>query len=101
MTIEWTNDYSPYTAQDGNEIPAYEVFDENGEKILDTNENLPAARQEEIAQLASITPVLVTAAQHVIDCWEKGDLAAAVRELAAVLNQAGSYRQPSLFETGA
>ncbi|TWT35228.1 hypothetical protein KOR34_01160 [Posidoniimonas corsicana] len=57
----WSYDYSPYRAMDGQEIPAFEVFDVNGDKIFDTNENTPAELQEMNARLAAATPVLCSA----------------------------------------
>lgn len=45
----WTYCYSPYTANDGEEIPAFEVHGED--KICDTNEDRPAEEQEANARL--------------------------------------------------
>lgn len=38
---KFSYEYSPYTGQNGEEIPAFEIFNEAGEKVADTNENLP------------------------------------------------------------
>jgi hypothetical protein len=55
----WSYQYSPYTAQDGHEIPAFEVLDDTGEKVFDTNENTPSETQETAARLAAAAPELL------------------------------------------
>ena len=66
----WSYVYSPYTVRDtgsdatstvGNELPAFEVFDAEGNKVLDTNEDSPADLQEANASLASAAPRLLAA----------------------------------------
>jgi hypothetical protein len=49
----WTYGYNPYTVQSdssplgaGTEIPAYEIFDADSNKVFDTNEDAPADLQE-------------------------------------------------------
>jgi hypothetical protein len=49
----WTYGYNPYTVQSdssplgvGAEIPAYEIFDADSNKVFDTNEDSPAELQE-------------------------------------------------------
>jgi hypothetical protein len=79
----WTYQYSPYTSQDGQEIPAFEVYE--WEKICDTNENRPIEEQEANAGLIAAAPELLAAAKKVVRRWKKGDLAEAVRELAAAI----------------
>lgn len=61
--IEWGWDYSPYRTLDGKEteIPAYEIFDHQGDKIADTNENLPADSQLDAAMLMAAAPRLFIA----------------------------------------
>jgi hypothetical protein len=54
----WTCEYSPYHCSDDREIPAFEVFDATGNKLFDTNEDLPVDTQEAAAQLASAAPAL-------------------------------------------
>jgi hypothetical protein len=54
-----TYDYSPYRSQEDQEIPAYEIFDQEGEKVADTNENQPAGDQEAIAALLAASPRLL------------------------------------------
>lgn len=55
----WTYEYSPYTAQDGHEIPAYEIHGK--EKVCDTNENRPEAEQRANAHLIAAAPELLAA----------------------------------------
>lgn len=55
----WTYEYSPYKAQDGREIPAFEIH--GAEKVCDTNEDRPAAEQEADARLISAAPEMFTA----------------------------------------
>jgi hypothetical protein len=61
--IEWGWDYSPYRTLDGKEteIPAYEIFGDAGEKIADTNENLLADNQLDVAMLMAASPRLFVA----------------------------------------
>ena len=53
----WSYDYSPYRSQTAGagdaEIPAFEIFDAEGNKVFDTNENLPCETQEANARLAT------------------------------------------------
>ena len=58
----WTYEYSPYTAQDGAEIPAFEVHGD--EKVCDTNENRPFAEQEANARLIAAAPALRDALEY-------------------------------------
>jgi hypothetical protein len=83
----WTYQYSPYTAQDEHEIPAFEVHG-NDVKVCDTNEDRPAAEQEANACLIAAAPDLLEAAEKVIASWERGDLAGAVRQLDAAIELA-------------
>ena len=64
----WGYQYSPYTMSRSaqserdatdTEIPAFEIFDAEGNKIFDTNEDSPAALQEANARLASAAPELL------------------------------------------
>jgi len=52
----WEYQYSPYTSQDGQEIPAFEVHGEH--KVCDTNENRPSEEQEANARLIAAAPEL-------------------------------------------
>jgi hypothetical protein len=54
----WAYDYSPYQGNHG-EIPAFEIFDADGNKVFDTNEDTPADLQEANACLASAAPRLL------------------------------------------
>jgi hypothetical protein len=82
----WTYQYSPYTSQDGKEIPAFEVH--GAEKVCDTNEDRPIEEQEANALLIAAAPEVLEAAERVVSRWEKGDLAEAVRELNAAIAEA-------------
>lgn len=76
----WSYDYSPYRIGNPSateeapvrELPAFEVFDADGEKVFDTNEDSPAERQEANARLASFFPELLAALRTFV---EIGDLA--------------------------
>ncbi len=66
----WDYEFSPYTvrvAGDGDpdpvgkEIPAFEVFDAEGNKVFDTNEDTPSERQEANARLGAAAPKLLAA----------------------------------------
>lgn len=64
----WNYEYSPYTVRSvssplgvGSEIPAFEIFDADGNKVFDTNEDTDAGLQEANARLASTAPRLLTA----------------------------------------
>lgn len=86
MAIYWTYEYSPYRSQSGKEIPAFEIFDQEQNTILNTNENLPLVQQENIARLAALAPELAAAAEKVIRSYGTEHLTSAIRELAALLN---------------
>ena len=59
----WSYEYSPYRTGDGTEVPAFEIRDAQGNKICDTNENLPVEEQECHAQLITASPALLEAAE--------------------------------------
>jgi len=55
--MPWSYEYNPYRVRrepDGieSELPAFEVFDNDGDKVFDTNEDTPAERQEANALVA-------------------------------------------------
>jgi hypothetical protein len=58
----WIYEYSPWKAQDGHEIPAFEVH--GAEKVCDTNENRPVEEQEANARLVAASPELYDALEH-------------------------------------
>lgn len=69
----WTYGYNPYTVQSeasllgvGVEIPAYEIFDAEGNKLFDTNEDSPAERQEANARLIATAPELLDALEGLL-----------------------------------
>lgn len=59
----WAYEYSPYTVQRGDEpgvdLPAFEVFDAEGNKLFDTNEDMPSDLQEASARIASTAPEML------------------------------------------
>ena len=61
----WTYEYNPYTLQRGDaaaeELPAFEMFDAEQNKIFDTNEDMPCEIQEANARLAAAAPKLLAA----------------------------------------
>ena len=98
----WAYEYSPYNVRSGNsplgvevEIPAYEVFDDDGNKVFDTNEDTPGELQEANARLGAAAPrllaALVTCAKLLADYDEAGGPEGeAYREaLAAILEATG------------
>jgi hypothetical protein len=100
----WSYQYSPYTVRDagtdatstiGDELPAFEIFDAEGNKVFDTNEDTPADLQEANALLASAAPrllaSLITCAHLLADHDESdGEEGQAYREaLAAIVEASG------------
>jgi hypothetical protein len=66
----WSYEYNPYTVSNpgthgnkkvGDDIPAYEIFDAEGDKVFDTNEDTDAELQEANARLGSTAPRLLAA----------------------------------------
>jgi len=61
----WSYAYSPYKLQTDDapdrELPAFEVFDADQNKIFDTDEDMPSEMQEANARLASAAPKLLEA----------------------------------------
>lgn len=100
----WSYGYSPYTVQSdasplgvGSEVPAFEIFDADGNTLFRTNEDSAADLQEANACLAAAAPRLVAS---LIDCanlladydeahGEEGD---AFREAVAAIAQATGRR---------
>lgn len=58
-TLILTYDYSPYRLQDGSELPAFEIFNESGDKIADMNEHQPVEFQERMATLLMQAPEML------------------------------------------
>src|SRR5262245_19987128 len=98
----WSYEYSPYTVRDpgtdatssvDDELPAFEVFDADCNKVFDTNEDTPADLQEANARLGSAAPrllaSLITCANLLADYddsdGEEGD---AYREAVAAIAEA-------------
>ena len=96
----WAYEYNPYTVRSeasplgvGADIPAYEVFDAEGNKVFDTNEDTPAELQEANACLASAGPrllaALITCANLLADYDESdGEEGEAYREALAAIAEA-------------
>lgn len=98
----WGFEYSPYTVRNpgahgtknaGDDIPAFEIFDADGNKVFDTNEDTPADLQEANACLASAAPrllaSLITCANLLADYDESdGEEGEAYREATAVIAEA-------------
>jgi hypothetical protein len=98
----WSYEYSPYTVRDagadptskpGDELPAFEVFDADCNKVFDTNEDTPADLQEANACLAAAAPrllaSLITCANLLADYDESEDEEGdAYREAVAAIAEA-------------
>jgi hypothetical protein len=98
----WSYQYSPYTVRDtgtdatstvGDDLPAFEVFDAEGNKVFDTNEDTPADLQEANARFASVAPrllaSLITCANLLADHAESdGEEGRAWREALDAIDQA-------------
>src|SRR4029077_19024690 len=96
----WSYEYSPWTVRSqhdsrgvGAEIPAFEVFDAEGDKVFDTNENTPADLQERNACLGAAAPrllaSLITCANLLADYDEaEGEEGDAYREALAAIAEA-------------
>jgi hypothetical protein len=95
----WSYIYNPYTmskaAAGGGtdiEIPAFEIYDADGNKILDTNEDSPEALQEANARLAAEAPEmllsLIECANLLADYDESnGEEGEAYRRAIAIIEQ--------------
>jgi hypothetical protein len=94
----WSYDYSPYRVRrepDGieSELPAFEVFDDDGNKVFDTNEDTPSELQEANAYMGASAPrllaSLVTCANLLADYDEAdGPEGEAYREALAAIDEA-------------
>jgi hypothetical protein len=93
----WSYEYNPYTLgrgeEAGVELAAFEVFDAEGNKVFDTNEDLPSDVQEANARLAASAPdllaVLDRCANLLADYDEHdGEEGETYRDAIAVINEA-------------
>ena len=96
----WSCDYSPYTVTSehhprgvGAEIPAFEIFDADCNKVFDTNEDTPCELQEANARMAASAPrllaSLITCANLLADCDESdGEEGEAYREAVVAIAEA-------------
>lgn len=71
---QYTYEYAPYTGEDGTEIPAFEIFNEVGEKVAETNEHLPASQQEEVATLLCNAARVLEVLKMAQDCFGQHNL---------------------------
>lgn len=62
----WAYEYNPYIVRSAEspldqdaELAAFEIFDDHGNKVFDTNEDMPAELQEANARLAAAAPRLL------------------------------------------
>ena len=88
----WAYEYSPYQGRNG-EIPAFEIFDAESNKIFDTNEDTDAELQEANARLGSTAPrllaALIVCADLLADYDEaEGEEGDAYREAVAAIMEA-------------
>jgi len=97
LSSRWTYGYNPYRVQRGDEpgfeLPAFEIFDADGNKLFDTNEDMPAEVQEANARLAAAAPDLLAVLDHcamlVADYDEHdGEECETYRDAIAVINKA-------------
>ena len=94
----WTYEYSPFRLtqeadEKESELAAFEVFDANGDKVFDTNEDTPCELQEANARLAATAPrllaSLITSANLLADFDEsEGEEGEAYREALAAIAEA-------------
>jgi hypothetical protein len=102
----WSYEYNPYTGRSGAEIPAFEIFDANCDKVFDTNEDTPCELQEANARMGAAAPRLlasvVTCANLLADFDESdGPEGEAYREaLAAVTEATGEDRMTNARRQG-
>jgi len=90
--VPWAYEYSPYQGRNG-EIPAFEIFDADCNKVFDTNEDTDAELQEAKARLGSTAPrllaALIVCADLLADYDEsEGEEGDAYREALAVIAEA-------------
>lgn len=105
----WAYEFSPYTLRAigngeagaiGDQLPAFEVFDADGTKVFDTNEDMPSEIQEANACLATAAPDLLaalkTCATLLADYDEQdGEEGEAYRDaIAAIARATNTRRQP-------
>lgn len=94
----WSYDYSPYLRRQGedgidSELPAFEIFDANCDKIFDTNEDTPCELQEANARLGAAAPRLlasVVACANLLADYDEsdGEEGEAYREALAAITEA-------------
>jgi len=89
----WSYEYNPYTSRSGAEIPAFEIFDADCNKVFDTNEDTPCDLQEANARIGAAAPrllaTLMTCTNLLADYEEsEGEEGEAYREALAAIAEA-------------
>jgi hypothetical protein len=96
----WAYEYNPYMVTSkysplaiGSDIPAFEVFDNDGNKVFDTNEDTPEELQDANARLGSTAPRLLAsliACVNLLADYDESDSAEgeAYREALAAIAEA-------------
>jgi hypothetical protein len=94
----WSYEYSPYRSRRGedgieSELPAFEVFDADCNKVFDTNEDTPCDLQEANARMGAAAPrllaSLIACANLLADYDESdGEEGEAYREAIAAITEA-------------
>jgi hypothetical protein len=75
----WRYEYSPYRIRlagddsEGTELPAYEIVDAEGNKVFDTDEDMPGETQEANARLAAAAPELLAELAGISDAWDNAE----------------------------
>ena len=100
----WSYEYSPYRSRRGedgieSELPAFEIFDADCNKVFDTNEDSPCDLQEANARMGAAAPrllaSLITCANLLADYDEsEGDEGEAYREAIAAIAEANGKVSP-------
>ncbi len=102
----WSFEYSPYRSRRGedgieSELPAFEVFDADCNKVFDTNEDTPPELQEANARMGASSPrllaALIVCADLLADYDEtEGEGGDAYREAKAAIAEATGKVSPDL-----
>ncbi|MBK8564428.1 MAG: hypothetical protein IPN76_14100 [Saprospiraceae bacterium] len=71
---QYTYKFTPYTAQDGKEIPAFEIFNGAGVKVAETNEHPEASQQEEVAALLCNAAMVLEVLKMAQGCFRQHNL---------------------------
>ena len=66
LSTPWTFDYSPYRANDGREIPCFEIVDGQGRRVAMTDEDSSEELQRSAAALLAAAPELLEALEGLL-----------------------------------